>query len=72
MSSADRNGVFDTTFSGGNYTFTVDDFDGDLKTTARDGRLRDRRPGQQQQYCQATRLADDAGHDGRRKRSDPG
>jgi len=27
------NGVQDTTFSGGNYTFTVDDFDGDLKTT---------------------------------------
>ena len=26
------NGVFDSTFSSGNYTFTVDDFDGDLKS----------------------------------------
>jgi hypothetical protein len=26
------NGVFDTTFSSGGYTFTVDDFDGDLKS----------------------------------------
>jgi hypothetical protein len=26
------NGVQDTTFSGGNYTFTVNVFDGDLKT----------------------------------------
>jgi hypothetical protein len=25
------NGVLDTAFAGGNYTFTVDDFDGDLK-----------------------------------------
>ena len=26
------NGVFDTTFNSGGYTFTVDDFDGDLKS----------------------------------------